>query len=178
MNTPRPIHLRSDEYNDYFEEYKEQCIVREGEFTNEEKHIIHRCGVDYGLEINEKVGSQNYAKDMYDYNIIMRVKGAYTLPQNAQLNTEHGPMSIRPYTIHESATAQRLKTLAQNLITEKMVESVVPIDSDYLYEALRESAFNIAMEDVAQLGAGFQILEVEFDANGHFKAIELDETHY
>lgn len=174
----KPIHLRTDEFNAYIEEYKQKFVEKEGPISEEEKHIIHRCGVDYGLEINEKVGSQNYVKDMHDYNIIMRVKGTYTLPQNAQLSTEHGPMSIRPYMIHESATAQRLKTIAQNLITEKMVESVVPIGSEYLYEALRESAFTIAMEDVLKLGVGFQIIQVEFDDDGHFKAVELDETHY
>ena len=177
LNT-KPIHLRSDEYNTYIEENKEKFVSITGDITSAEKGIIYRCALDYGLTFDEKVGAQIFDHDPSDYNIIFRIKGPFTVPQQAQFNSEHGVVKVRPYIIHESATAARLKEVADGLFKKELVTSVVPIDAEYLLEALRESAFNIAMEEVVKLGTGFQIIQIEFDENGHFKAVELDESHY
>lgn len=177
LNT-KPIHLRSDEYNTYIEENKEKFISIVGDLTPAEKGIIYRCTLDYGLTFDKKVEAEPFDHDPSDYNIIFRIKGPFTLPTQAQFNSEHGMIKVRPYIIHESATAARLKAVAEDLFKKEFVSSVVPIDADYLHEALRESAFNIAMEEVVKLGTGFQIIQIEFDENGHFKAIELDESHY
>lgn len=177
LNT-KPIHLRSDEYNAYIDENKERFVLAKGDITAAEKGIIYRCSLDYGLTFDEEIGAKIYVNDTLDYNIIFRIKGPFTLPAQAQFNSEHGVVKIRPYIIHESAAAARLKVIAEDIMQKELVSSVVPIDSEYLYEALRESAFNISMEEVVELGIGFQIVQVEFDNNGHFKAVELDESHY
>jgi hypothetical protein len=177
LNT-KSIHLRSDEYNAYIEENKELFKSIEGDITEAEKGIIYRCALDYGLTFDEKVGARIFDRDTFDYNIIFRIKGPFTLPPHAQFNSEHGMVKVRPYIIHESATAARLKEVADDLFKKELVSSVAPIDAEYLLEALRESAFNISMEEVVKLGVGFQIIQIEFDENGHFKAIELDESHY
>ncbi len=178
MNNTKPIHLRSDEYNSYIEECKEKYAVQTGELTLKEKHIIDRCGLDYGLTIDEKLKAANYEEPTLDHNLILRIKGPFTLPEQSSFHSEHGPLRIRPYVIHESATADRLQEIAESLFAKELVKSVVPIDTEYLYDALRETAFNISMEEIVKLGAGFQIIQVEFDKDGHFKAIELDESNY
>lgn len=177
LNT-KPIRLRSDEYNTYIEECKEKYVSLKGDLTPTEKGILYRCGLDYGLTFDEKTGAKPFDHDTSDYNIILRIKGPFTVPHQAQFNSEHGVVKVRPYIIHESATAARLKEVADDLFKKELVSSVVPIDVEYLLEALRESAFNIAMEEVVKLGGGFQIIQIEFDENGHFKALELDESHY
>ncbi len=177
MNNTKPIHLRSDEYNSYIEECKEKNIVREGDLTPEEKGIIYRCGLDYGLTIDEKVGAAVFEPLKKDHNIILRIKGPFTLPELASFTSERGMVKIRPFIIHENAAAVRFHQIAEDLHKKEMITSVVPIDAEYLYEALRETAFNIAMEQVVALGVGFQIIQIEFDENGHFKAMELDESH-
>jgi hypothetical protein len=178
VNNTKPIHLRNDEYNSYIEECKEKLTIKEGELTLEEKHVIYRCGVDYGLTFDASVVTENYEIAQRDYNIILRVKGPYTLPEQASFSSEHGVIKVRPYIIHEFVSAQRLKFISEDIFAKDLVDSVVPIDGEYIYEALRESAFTIAMEEVVKLGTGFQILQIEFDTIGHFKAIELDESHY
>jgi len=176
MINTKPLHLRNDQYNDYIQEWKKPYEVRTGDLSAEEKNIVHRTGVDYGLEMNPTLDAKEFVSDPKDYNIILRIKGAYTLPDSATFSSEHGAITVRPYIIHESATAARLKAIAEDLLAREMVTSPVAIDSEYLHEALRESAFNIAMEEVVRLGTGFQIVQVEFDETGHFKAFELDET--
>lgn len=176
--TKKPIHLRNDEYNNYIQEFKERCVVKTGEITLEEKGIIYRCGVDYGLTINEKLQAKSFDYPPCDYNIIFRIKGPFTLPREARFASDHGVVKVRPYVIQEYISAQRLHMIAGELHKNEMVNSVVPIDEEYLYEALRETAFTISMEEVVKLGVGFQIVQVEFDENGHFKAVELDESHY
>lgn len=178
MINTKPIHLRSDEYNEYIEECKQPYVVQTGELDPSEKNIIYRTGVDYGLEIHEALGAKGFTPDPKDYNIIFRIKGPFTMPDTASFTTERGVIKVRPYVIHESATAQRLKEVAEDLVKREMVGSPVPIDAEYMHEALRETAFTIAMEEVVRLGKGFQIVQIDFDTNGHFKALELDETHY
>ncbi len=177
LNT-KPIHLRIDEFNDYIEECKEKCIIDQGEITPKEKNLLYRCGVDYGLTINKKVGVAAFEQLKLDHNLILRIKGPFTLPLQAQFTSERGAVNIRPYIIHESAASQRLHSIANDLHEKELISSVVPIDAEYIYEALRETAFNIAMEEAISLGNGFQIIQIEFDENGHFKAVELDESDY
>ncbi len=177
MINTKPVHFRNDEYNDYIEEFKQPFVVLQGDLTPEEKNIVYRTGLDYGLEISPALQAQSFVPDSKDYNIILRIKGPFSLPESAQLNTEHGTVNVRPYIIHESATAARLKTVAEEMIQKTLVSSPVAIDSEYLHEALREVAFTIAMENVVRLGNGFQIIQIEFDERGHFKAFELDETY-
>jgi hypothetical protein len=62
------------------------------------------------------------------------------------------------------------------LYDKKWITSPIPVDSEYMYEALRETLFNMEMEEVTKMGVGFQILQIEFDENGHFKVLELDES--
>jgi hypothetical protein len=177
MINTKPIHLRNDEYNDYIQEYKEPFVVLKRALTPEEKNIVYRTGLDYGLEISPELDAQSYVPDPKDYNIIFRIKGPFTLPESVQWNGERGTVNIRPYIIHESATAERLKEIAEDCIQKEMVDAPIPIDVEYLHEALRESSFTISMEEVLRLGKGFQIVQVEFDEQGHFKAFELDETY-
>ncbi|MCX6732802.1 MAG: hypothetical protein NTV98_04660 [Candidatus Roizmanbacteria bacterium] len=178
MNIIKPIHLRNDEFNNYIQEFKEKCVLNEGEVTPEEKGIVYRCGVEYGLTIDEKFQAKSFDYPLQDYNIIFRIKGPFTLPREARFSSDHGMVKVRPYIIQEYISAQRLHMIAQELYDKEIVSSVVPIDKEYLYEALRETAFNISMEEVVKLGVGFQIVQIEFDENGHFKAVELDESHY
>ena len=178
MNNTKPVHLRNDEYNDYIEDAKIPYVVKEGELSAEEKNLIYRCGVDYALEVDEKAGAVAFAQPKSDHNIILRIKGPFTLPESTQFASEGGPLMLKPYIIHETATTIRLKEIAEDIYKKELIKSVVPIDAEYIYEALRETAFNISMEEVVALGVGFQIIQVEFDENGHFKAMELDESHY
>ena len=178
MNNTKPIHLRSDEYNGYIEECKERIHEEKREYTREEKYVISRCGVDYALTFDEKICASETDTPAKNYNIIFRIKGPFTLPEEARFTFERGSVMVRPYIIHETASAIRLRVIAEEICTKKQVSSVVPIDQEYLYEALRETAFNISMEEVVQLGKGFQIVQIEFDERGHFKSLELDESHY
>jgi len=178
MNNTKPVHLRNDEFNDYIEDAKIPYLVIKGALTDEEKNLIHRCGVDYALDVSEKVEAVVSVKQKSDHNIILRIKGPFTLPESTRFASEGGPLTIRPYVIHETAATIRLREIAEELHKDALLESVVPIDVEYIYEALRETAFNISMEEVLALGGGFQIIQIEFDENGHFKAMELDESHY
>jgi len=178
MNNTKPIHLRNDEFNDYIEDAKIPYVVKQGALSAEERNLIYRCGVDYALDVNEKVGAIAYVKPKSDHNIILRIKGPFTLPERTQFASEGGVLTIQPYSIHETAATIRLREVAEDLHKNALIKSPVPIDAEYIYEALRETAFNISMEEATALGAGFQIIQVEFDENGHFKAVELDESHY
>lgn len=174
----KPIYLRPDEYNNYIQESKEELMVTQGEISEEEKNLISRCGVDYGLTIDKRVANSAFQKPKKDYNIVFRIKGPFTLPAESTFVSELGSVRVKPYVIHESASAQRLKVVAKALCDNAYVSSEVSIDEEYLYEALCETAFTISMEDVVALGISFQIIQVEFDENGHFKATELDEVNY
>jgi len=178
MAVLKPIHLRNDEYNTYIQEYKEKLLLTEGALTSEEKNIIFRCGLDYGLIVDEKVGVINITQPQKDYNVVFRIKGPYTLPKQAQFSSGNGTVRVKPFILHELAWAKRFVQIAKDIYEKKLITSVVPIDEEYIYEALRDTAFTIAMEEVIALGPGFQIIQIEFDENGHFKTIELDEWHY
>ena len=178
MDNTKPVHLRNDEFNDYIEDAKIPYVIKEGELSTEEKNLIHRCGVDYALDVDEKIGAVAFTRPKSDHNIILRIKGPFTLPESTRFDSEGGPLTLQPYIIHETATTIRLRKIAEDLHENKFVTSVVQIDAEYIYEALRETAFNISMEEVMALGQGFQIIQIEFDENGHFKAMELDESHY
>ena len=178
MNNTKPIHLRSDEYNGYIEECKVRINEEKRVYTPEEMYIISRCGVDYALTFDEKICASETPSPEKNYNIIFRIKGPFTLLPEARFTFERGSVMVRPYIIHETASALRLQVIAEEIYIKKQVSSVVPVDKEYIYEALRETAFNISMEEVVQLGKGFQIVQIEFDERGHFKSLELDESDY
>lgn len=177
MTSSKPIHLRRDEFNTYIEENKIKLDVSEEIIiTEEEKLTVERCGVDYGLTIDPSLVPENIKKEQKRYNIILRIKGSLTLPEQAQFRSENGSVVITPYIIHDDISSKRLHIVAKILHEKKLISSPVPVDVEYMYEALRETIFNLEMEEITAIGAGFQILQIEFDANGHFKVLELDES--
>lgn len=177
MNNSKPIHLRRDEFNTYIEENKVKLDVSEQNIiTEEEKLIVERCGIDYGLIIDSTLTPGKVKKEQRKYNLILRIKGTFTLPEQAQFRSENGSVVITPYIIHDGILSQRLHIVAEILYDKKLASSPVPVDVEYMYEALRETSFNREMEEIVKIGTGFQILQIEFDENGHFKVLELDES--
>jgi hypothetical protein len=177
MTNIKPIHLRRDEFNTFIEENKLPLMVDESaSITNREKQVIEHCGVDYGLETDKTLVPDNSKNELIKYNIIMRIKGNFTLPNQAQFRSENGPVIITPYIIHDDISSKRYHIVAKELIDKKLVSSPVTIDEEYMYEALRETSFTVDMEEITRMGTEFQILQVEFDTDGHFKVIELDES--
>lgn len=177
MTALKPIHLRRDEFNRYIEENKVKLVVsEENKISAEEKQVIERCGVDYGLPIDQSLTTKIEEKEQKRYNIILRVKGNFTLPSQAHFRSENGAIIISPYVIHEAVSTIRSRILAKKLCEKNLVSSPVPMDEEYMYEALRETLFTREMEEIAKMGTGFQIMQVEFDENAHFKTLELDES--
>ena len=177
MTVLKPIHLRRDEFNTYIEENKTKLDVsKEIIITEEEKLIVERCGIDYGLTIDSTLAERKVKKEQRKYNIIFRIKGTFTLPEQAQFRSENGSVMITPFIIHDSILSQRLHIVAEIVCDKKLISSSVPVDVEYMYEALRETSFNMEMEEIVKIGTGFQILQIEFDENGHFKVLELDES--
>lgn len=177
MNTSKPIHLRSDEFNTYIEENKKSLIVDESvTITNREKQVIEHCGIDYGLVTDKSLTPNNTKQEQKKYNLILRVKGDFTVPDQAQFRSENGLVTITPYIIHDNISSKRFHIVAKELIDKKLVSSPVSIDEEYIYEALRETSFTVDMEEITRMGTEFQILQIEFDQDGHFKVIELDES--
>jgi len=177
MINTKPIHLRRDEFNSYIEENKMKLIIsEESVITEEEKRVIERCGIDYGLTIDPSLTTETVKKKQRKYNIILRIKGNFTLPEQDQFRSENGAVVITPYVIHDGISSTRFHIIAQYLCEKELVSSPIPVDEEYMYEALRETSFNAEMEEITQMGIGLQILQIEFDNDGHFKVIELDES--
>lgn len=177
MIDTKPIHLRRDEFNTYIEENKMKLIVSEESIiTDAEKLVIERCGIDYGLTIDPSLTTEMVCKKQRKYNIILRIKGNFTLLEQAQFRSENGAVVIIPYIIHDGISSTRFHIIAKYLCEKELVSSPIPVDEEYMYEALRETSFNVEMEEITKMGMGFQILQIEFDVDGHFKVIELDES--
>lgn len=177
MINTKPIHLRKDEFNSYIEENKTTlAISEESAISNEENKVIDRCGVDYGLTIDPSLTTEMVRKEQRKYNIIFRIKGNFTLPERTQFRSENGAVVITPYIIHDDISSKRFHIVAKYLCEKKLVSSPVSIDEEYIYETLRETSFNMEMEEITKMGTGFQIVQIEFDADGHFKVLELDES--
>lgn len=177
MTEIKPIRLRKDEINDYIEDNKMQLVVdEESAISESEKAVVVRCGVDYGLTIDESLTPQQGKKSQDTYNIILRIKGGYTMPEKSRFRSENGMVTIIPLIIHDGLSIKRFHKVAKELCKNAWVSSPVAIDDEYMYEALRETSFNMEMEEVTRLGPGFQLWQVEFDENGHFTVFELDES--
>lgn len=177
MITTKPIHLRRDEFNTYIEENKMKLVVSEKKtITEEEKQVVVRCGMDYGLTMDSTLTPGNTKEERKKYNCILRIKGSLTLPEQAPFRSENGSVLVTPYIIHDSISSKRFRIVAKNLCEKELVSSPVSVDEEYIYEALRETSFIMDMEEISQMGTGFQIWQIEFDENGHFKVLELDES--
>jgi len=175
QDTPS-VRLRNDEYNRYIQEYKEECIFdKTNKISPLEQVIIVRCCEDYGLEQkNPVVQTVDESEPEKRYSLILYVKGNYTLPAETHLSTDRGNLLVKPFIIHDTIVAQRMRIVAHLLFEKKEIESVVTIDEDYLYEALRETSFALSLEMIDKWGKGAQSLQIVFDETGHFKASDFD----
>jgi len=179
MKDIQSIHLRSDEYNRYIEDYKEKCAFEENNIIlQEEWAVVARCCEDYGLTQKTIHELPKHGADIEkQYSIILYVKGQFTLPEHVSFATERGNIVMRPFIIHDTEVAKRMHIVAHLLFSSKELISPIEIDEEYIYEALRETSFTMALEEIEKWGKTKQSLKVSFDDDGHFKAIELDESN-
>lgn len=172
------IRLRNDEYNRYIQDYKEKCLFDESILISpEEWAVVARCCEDYGLSQQTKHELRSRgANDEDRFSIILYIKGNFTLPEYTSLTTERGNVALRPFIVHDTQVAKRMHIVANLLVSSKELISPVEIDEEYIYEALRETSFTMALEEIEKWGKMMQSLQISFDEDGHFKAIELDES--
>ncbi|MFZ2206189.1 MAG: hypothetical protein WA061_04475 [Microgenomates group bacterium] len=172
------IRLRNDEYNRYIQDYKEKCMFDESTLIlPEEWAVVARCCEDYGL--SQKTTHEPHSQggvDEKQFSIILYIKGNFTLPGYTSLTTERGNVALRPFIVHDTQVAKRMHIVANLLVSGKELISPVEIDEEYIYEALRETSFTMALEEIEKWGKETQSLQISFDEDGHFKAIELDES--
>jgi hypothetical protein len=148
---------------------------QDNSFTVADSTLVSRCCADYGLELKgdmktEKV--QDHAHEVH--NIVLRIKGSYTLPRDVHLHTEAGMVPVRPLILHDQITSKHLHELSAELMREKKVTAPMEFDEEYLYEALSETWFTIAMEAVVDMGPDIQMLQVTFTKDGSFSVIPLN----
>lgn len=161
MDTVKQIHLRNDEYNHYIQEYREECTFDETEaITPVEWAVVERCCKDYGL--TQKSVNTTHKEEAKDgrYSIILYIKGRFTLAKNVSFKTDSGVLAIRPFIIHDTQVAKRMRITAKLLIANKELSSPFAIDEEYVYEALRETAFTISLEEIEKWGKGMQSLQI------------------
>lgn len=173
------IRLRNDEFNRYIQDYKEKCMFDESAFiSSEEWAVVARCCEDYGLSQKTVHELRSQGEDEEKrFSIILYIKGNFTLPEYTSFTTERGNVVLRPFIIHDTHVAKRMHIVANLLFSTKELTSPVEIDEEYIYEALRETSFTMALEEIEKWGKAMQSLQISFDEDGHFKAIELDESN-
>lgn len=179
MNIIKPVHLRNDEYNHFIQDYREDCIFDVNEvILPEEWAIVARCCEDYGLtQKSAHTLPSKKEDDEKRYSIILYIKGPFTLPTNASFKTDKGNLAIRPFIVHDTQVAKRMRIVSKLLIKNDELSSPIVLDEEYVYEALRETSFTMALEEIEKWGKGMQSLQITFDEDGHFKALEFDESN-
>lgn len=176
QNTTPSIRLRSDEYNKYIQDYKEQCIFDEKKVISpQEAQVVTRCCMDYGLtQKNPKTIGESQSNKDNSFSLVLFIKGDFTLPNEVSFASDRGVLKLRPYIIHDTVMARRMRIVAHILFETEELSSPFPMDEEYIYESLQETAFTLALEEVEKWGKGAQSLQITFDENGHFKTVDLD----
>lgn len=174
--TIKPIQLRPEEYSRYIQQNKLSLEPeQEGSFTIADNILVSRCCADYGLELSGDIKTEKVPDHFHEaHNIVLRIKGSYTLPRDVHVHTEAGMVPVRPLILHDQITSKHLHELSAQLIQEKKISAPMELDEEYLYEALSETWFTIAMEEVVQMGPDIQMLQVTFTKDGSFSVIPLN----